>query len=996
MLAHLVRAVVPLGAIVILLILSPITNPVGGDLHGQEPTQVTGVVLDGGTGEPLPGVRVEVVETGRGALTGTEGNFEIEVPDLQATLSFFRIGHERVEVELEGRATLRVELSRASIELAEVVVVGYGTQLRRDLTGAVSSINRDDLADIPVYSIDNLLQGMATGVDVTANGFRPGQSSTIRIRGNRSLLASNDPLFIVDGVPVEGGIGDLNPQEIESVEVLKDASSTAIYGSRGANGVILITTQRGYEGPTQIRYSGSFGTQEMTRRLSMMSAERYAEMKREAERHQGTYTTDEALFEPYELRALQEGISIDWQDLVYGSGAQQDHQLSVTGGSERTRVSVSGGYLQHDAIAPNNDHTRYSSRVNLDHEASDRVSLGVSALFSHSITHQGGSFGNAVRVNPMALPWDDDGNLVFLPAGDPFQQNPLFDFDRRNYEDQRRRSRLLANLFGEFELRDDLRYRVNFAPDLTFARRGLFRGSQTIANALGPADARVDTDNISSLLLEHILSYDRRIGGSHHLQATGLYSVQMYNREESSVWVRGLPYEHQRFHNLETASETVDRSSRLREWALESYMLRFNYAYADRYIATLTGRVDGSSRLAEGNKYGFFPSAALAWRVVDEPFMRDRDRVTELKLRASYGVTGNTAIQPYQTQGGLARVPYNFGDGSVFGFQNSDVANPSLQWETTAQLNLGVDVAFFDNRLAAALEVYQADTDNLLMARALPTTSGYTSVIENVGSTRNRGVELSLSSINLTTPGGLTWSTDLNFGTNRNEITSLYGGLESDPGNGWFIGSPINAHFDYKFDGIWQLDEAEEAAAYGAEPGDIRLLDANGDGRISSDDRVILGSPDPSWTLGMTQRIQYGVFDLSTLVYTARGVLVNSGAYGASLNPLRARYNSREVNFWTPENPSNEYPRPQYENRGSFQNALNYRDGSYVRVRNITLGYRVPEGTLSRFPLNGARIHFSAQNPFTFTSFEGYDPEGATGANMPNYRTFLVGVDVTH
>jgi len=986
------RAPLGLPVVILLGLLSGGISPVTG--AAQE--IVTGSVVDAISGQPLANVTVQVLGTERRDRTSFDGRFLVEVPDLNAALTFSSLGYRPAEIGIAGSTELLVELQRAPLALEEVVAVGYGTQRRGDLTGSVSSITRADIANLPVYSMDNLLQGLAAGVEVSANGFRPGQSSTIRIRGTRSFAASNDPLFVVDGVPVDGGIMDLNPGDVESVEVLKDASATAIYGSRGANGVILITTQRGYEGPTQFLYSGSHGTQVMTRRLQMMDTRRYAEMKRQAEIHQGTYTTDQALFDPFELRALEEGISTDWQDLIYGSGSQADHQLTVMGGSERTRVSLMGNFTSHDAIAPNNDHTRYAGRLNLDHRALDHLSLGVSAHFSHAITHQGGSFGNAVRVSPMAEPWDAEGNLVFLPAGDPFQENPLFDFDRTNHKDQRRRSRLLANIFAEVDLRPDLRYRVNFAPDLTFSRRGLFRGSETIANALGPADARVENRETYSLLMEHLLNFERRFAGDHHLQATGLYSFQLYTDEGSAVSVRGLPYEHQGFHNLGTATETPDRSSFLSEWSLQSAMLRLNYGIGDRYVATLTGRLDGSSRLAEGNRYGFFPSMALAWRILDDASLVSRDRVSELKLRLSYGSTGNTAIQPYQTQGSLARVPYSFGGNAVYGFQNSEIANPDLRWETTRTLNMGLDLGLLDDRLSATFDVYRADTDDLLMARQLPATSGYTSIIENVGSTRNTGVELSISSLNVATPGGFSWSSDLTFAANRNKIVSLYGGLQSDPGNGWFIGQPINVHFDYQFDGIWQLDEAETAASYGFRPGDIKLRDVAGDGRISSDDRAILGSPDPRWTAGLTNRIDFRGFDLSSLVYTAQGVLVNSSALGAGLNPLRGRYNSLDVNFWTPENPSNEYPQPQYENRGAYQNALNYRDGSYIRVRNITLGYTAPEGALSRFGAGSGRIYVTAQNPFTFTSFEGYDPEGATGSNMPNYRTFLVGLNLTY
>lgn len=966
---------------------------VGWGLTAQ--VTVTGSVVAAESGQPVAGASVQVAETDRGTLTGSDGSFELSVADLSATLIVSYMGFERREVSLQGQQTVTIELNRAPIDLDALVVVGYGTQRRRDLTGSVASIQQADIAQLPVYSLENVLQGLAAGVDVSADGFRPGESSTIRVRGTRSLSANNDPLFVIDGVPVEGGIMDLNPGDIESIEVLKDASSTAIYGSRGANGVILVTTRRGSEGATQVSLSSSVGTQRVTRMIEMMDAQRYAEMKRQAEKHQGTYTTDEALFEPFEVRALQDGTSIDWQGLVYRPGSQQDHQLSVTGGTADTRVSIMGSYSWHDAVAPNNDFARYSARVNLDHQATDAIQLGVSAHLSRSVTHRGGSISRVMRVNPMAPPHDEEGNLVFLPAGDPFQENPLFDFDRSNYLDERRRSRVLANLFGRVQLAEGLRYRLNFAPDLTFVRNGRFRGSETIANALGPADARVQNRQTSSYLVENIMDWDWFRGDDHHLQLTGLYSFQVYSDEESSITVRDLPYEHQGFHNLGTALEVPERSSALREWRLESYMLRANYNFRSRWLATLTGRLDGSSRLADGNKYGFFPSAAVAWRVIEEPFLAGLESVTDLKVRLSYGATGNTAIQPYQTQGSLGRIGYNFGDQSVFGFQNREIANPDLQWETTRELNLGIDYGFLNNRIFGALDLYRANTDNLLMPRALPTTSGFTGIIENVGSTQNTGLELSISSVNVATAGGFTWSTDAKFAANRNRIVSLYGGLDSDPGNGWFIGHPIDVHYDFRFAGIWQLDEAEEAERFGFIPGDIKIADLNEDGRISSDDRMILGSPYPDWTLGLNNRFGYGGVDLSFMIYTAQGVMVNSAAYGAGMNPLRARYNSRDVNFWTPENPSNEYPRPQYENRGSFQNALNYRDGSYLRVRNISLGYVIPRALTERLGTSNARLNVTAQNPFTFTRFEGYDPEGATGNDMPNFRSFLVGLDVT-
>jgi TonB-linked SusC/RagA family outer membrane protein len=659
--------------------------------------------------------------------------------------------------------------------LDELVVIGYGEQRRAELTGSISSISRREITEQPVYNIEQALQGLAAGVRVEADGYRPGEGATISVRGIRSFVASNDPLIVLDGVPIEGGLQDINTRNIESIEILKDASATAIYGSRGANGVILITTQRGFEGRTTVQYSGFTGIQTIAKKVDYMSGERYAEMKREAHKVQGTYTGNDAdMFESFELRGLEQGISTNWQDLVWERGFQQDHQLTVTGGDTRTRYYLSGGFQDHLAIAPNNDFARYSGQVSLDHQVTDWLRLDLSTQISRSIRHEAGSMSRTVRINPLAVPYDEDGNLIPFPAGDIFQENPLFDYDRRNYEDRRERTRILGSLVANVDISENFIYRLTFAPDWTFRNEGRFRGSNTVARQFGTSDARVINQDISNYLLDNLLEYHQTLADRHSIRATLLYSLQSYSSEFRSIEVEDLPYEHQRFYNIGTGEQVNSRNSSLTEWLLESTMARLNYNFDDRYLLTLTGRLDGSTRFAEGYKYGFFPSMAVAWNISNESFMQEQQLFDMLRLRLSYGVSGNTAIAAYQSQGGLDRVPYSFGNRGVFGFEHDAIANPDLRWESTSQINLGLEFGILDNRVNADLNFYRANTDDLLMNRALPTTSGFTSVVENIGGTRNTGLEMSLSTENIRTERFL-WSTNINFSTNRNEITELFG-----------------------------------------------------------------------------------------------------------------------------------------------------------------------------------------------------------------------------
>jgi TonB-linked SusC/RagA family outer membrane protein len=950
---------------------------------------INGKVTDGSTGEPLPGVNIVVQGTTIGTTTNADGEFELHVPSLNETIVLSFIGYRQMVTNLENRSEIIIELLPDVQLLDDIVVVGYGTQERSDLTGSIASVDRRDITDVPVYSMENALQGRAAGVEVRADGFRPGEGSTIRIRGTRSFVASNDPLIVLDGVPIDGGLMDINPRDIESVEILKDASATAIYGSRGANGVILVTTMRGQDGLT-IDYSSYVGLQYTSDRIDVMDTAKLAEFERDAARYHGYYTGNDAdLFETWQLDAIAENRTTDWQDLVFERGFQQSHTIGVRGGSSGTRYAISGTIDEHNAVVTNNDFERYAIRVNLDQHIADWIRAGFSTGITRSRQHRSVSFSGVVTNSPMSSPFDENGNpRMFDERGD---RNPLFDMQRENNIDQRNRTRVISTLYAEFDIiPEQLMLRTNIAPDLTFRNDGFY--SRDLISTAGTRD-----DRESSILFEAIMDFNQEFGRSHRLNMTGLYSVQNYDRVSNRLEVSGLPYENQLFYNLGSAETVNHRSSSLSEWKLESYMLRANYAYADRYLLTLTGRLDGSSRLASGNEYGLFPSMAIAWRIGNESFMANAEFLSELKLRFSFGEVGNTAINPFQTQGALRQRVVSFGNTDNLVFEHGDIPNPDLRWERTQTMDLGLDFALFEDRISGSIDVYQSNTKDLLLERQLPITSGYSSILENVGETRNQGIEFGLSSVNVRTSNFM-WSTSLNFSTNRNKIIELYGGQEDDPGSGWFIGESVNAHYDFKVIGIWQSNEAEEAARYGAVPGDLKFLDANNDGVISGSDRVILGTPDPKWTAGITNRVSYRNFDLSAFIYASQGSLsragIGSGSSSGLLSFRNDRSNLLNVEYWMPDNPSNRYPRPRIEAQ-VYQNALAYMNTSFVRLRNVTVGYTLPVDVLSRIGARNMRVYASGHNLLTFTPFQGYDPEGATGLDMPNYRTFLLGIDLS-
>ncbi|HVS60265.1 MAG TPA: SusC/RagA family TonB-linked outer membrane protein, partial [Gemmatimonadaceae bacterium] len=843
-------------------------------------------------------------------------------------------------------------------------------------------------------------------------GYKPGDGVTVRIRGARSIKASNDPLYVLDGIPIAGGIGDLNPSDIQSIEVLKDASATAIYGSRGANGVVLVTTRRGTAGGTRISYDTYSASQRAAKKIAVFDGPAFAEYKREAYRAAGVYKCpagvaqctagDADAFYPQELAALNAGISTDWQDIIVRPGSQVNNQLSVAGGNDRTQYAVSGNLMRQIGVIRGQDYDRKSMRVAFETQAATKFRVGGSAQIVRSLQNLGrgdGLYGEALADVPLASAFDSAGALVFKPTPDPQRSNPLSDV--ANFIDQRLRTRTFGTLFASAQLADGIEYRVNFGHDLTFARRGLFHGAQTQTNQGTGADASVFNDKTFDYTLDNLLNIKREIGTDHRFDATLLYSIERQTFENDNVTASGLPYESQLFYNLGSGSTVEAIGSQISEWALQSYMARVNYTFKDRYLLTLTTRVDGSSRLAPGRKYATFPSVALGWRVIDDG-AKTFGPLNSLKLRSSYGVTGNTSVNPYQTQGSLTRSIYAFGTTAAFGYRPGQLPNSDLRWEKSAQADAGADFGFWHDRLTGTLDLYRATTHDLLMDRKLPPTTGYPQITQNIGSTRNTGVELSLSALTLDGGKGLRWTNDFAFAVNKNEILSLLYGAKDDPGNRWFIGRPIDAgsgspnrvYYDYRFLGIWQQADSALAAKYGQLPGQIRVEDINGDGKIDALDQQVLGNNYPKFTGSINSRIDYKNIDFSVQAVTRQGFMIEN-SFRTDNSTLAGRYNGIAVNYWTPTNPSNTDPRPNKNQEFPVYGGTRaYENGSFVRLRNITLGVKLSPKLASLAGAQSLRVYGTAQNPFTWTKSTVLDPEGRASAGTPSYKSFLLGASV--
>ncbi|GEO06461.1 SusC/RagA family TonB-linked outer membrane protein [Adhaeribacter aerolatus] len=957
-------------------------------------------------GEPLIGVTVVVKGTTTGTSTDAAGNYTIEVPDNGGTLVFSYIGFLTKEVPIGNATTLNVTLALDAKALEEVVVVGYGTQKKSDLTGAISSVSGKDLQEIPAANVLEQSQGRLAGVDIVKSDGAPGSPVQIRIRGNRSINASNEPLFVVDGIPTTANINNFNPNDIESVEVLKDASAVAIYGSRGANGVVLITTKKGKEGKAVISYDGYYGVKQPIENLNLMDGSEFARYVRVSQGLAPDDNSQDAKFlSGVEVENLQNGSYTDWLDLALQRGAQQDHHLSVRGGSDNVKYYLSGSYFKEKGIIPQSDFSRYAFRANIEAELTKKLLVGISATTTNTLNNQmtDAPYNNAIQFSPLVAPYDENGVFVAFPnPREGLIPNPLLNYQPLQYANESRGTRIFANIFAQYAFTPNLTYRLNFGPDYNSARQGIYTGS--LAGSINTATVNNQID--FAYTLENILTYDKKVG-EHAFNVVGLFSTQKSRFETSGASGQDIPIEQSGFYDLGSAATVTGINSSLGDWGLLSYMGRVNYRLKDRYLFTLTGRADGSSRLAEGSKWAFFPAISTGWIISEEEFFK-LPVLTFLKVRGGYGQVGNTSISPYQTLGGLSRTTYAYGNTQGFGLGQNLISNPDLKWEISKTVNLGLDFGLFNDRISGSIEYYVTNTDDLLLNRLIPSTSGYSSVLQNIGSTRNKGWEFTATSNVLTSSAGFNWNVDLNIFSNKEEIVELFNGQDDDVGNNWFIGQPINVFYSFKYLGIWQTGEAVEAGKTGQKPGDIKIADVNGrgdegqltnqpDGSINADDRMVLGSTVPDWSGGLTNRFSYKGFDLSVLVYARQGQLLRSTYHNLGANNWQGRYNGLNLDYWTLNNPTNAFPIPKAGSAPLYADAVSYFDGSFVKIKNISLGYNFQNKLVSKVGFSSLRLYATVNNAFTFSKYDWADPEtsnGVVGGGTPlTTATYIFGIN---
>lgn len=969
----------------------------------HHPATIEGNVLDARK-VPLVGVTVAVKGRNIGTQTDVNGHYRLLItnPD-NAVLVFTFVGFISHEEAYKGNKIISVVLEEDRKKLEEIVVVGYGQQKKKDVTGSISSVGTKAIQDVPVTNPQQALQGRAAGVEVINNSSKPGDEPQVRIRGTRSLSASNDPLYVVDGIPYAGSLSDIGTGVIQSMDILKDASATAIYGSRGANGVVLITTLKGKVGKPVVSYIGSYGYVQQLGQTDMMDATHFIEMRREANRTIGKYNdatpdaSDKAIFNGTELANIKKGTNVNWQKLMLSPGYQTNHSVQVAGGTEKTKYTAGLGYFKDQGVLKLQSYERYNLNLNIDQQIGNRVRIGATLLGAYSLrngeTYNG--IDNALKMLPIAAPYDDKGNLITFPTGDSQQPNPLLDYVNNNRVELMKRSRIFTSLYAEAEIIDGLKYRLNVGPDMQNYNYGLFQGKNNTNLLIGGGDATASKGNATTIAytVENVLTYNKTIK-KHTLLATALYSVQRQTADVSTTNVRGIPVETQQYYNLGQALNVTGVTSSLSTWTILSYMGRLNYGYDDRYLLTLTLRADGSSRFAPGQKWGYFPSVAAAWNIINEAPLKNQKVLDNLKLRASYGRIGNTGINPYATQGSLTRIPYSYGNKGALGFVPGELRNPNLTWETTTSADIGIDFGFFNGRITGVIEWYNQKTSDLLMPHLLPYSNGFNQVLENLGTSRNRGWEFSVGATIIDNPDGFSWKMDANVFRNRSKILSIGNGRTADVGNGWFVGQPTYVYYDFKKTGIWQANEAKDARKYGVNPGEIKLEDVNKDSVIDAKDRQILGSPEPKWSAGTTQRFSYKGFELSIVAFARMGSMIKSDFY-QNYNTLFGRYNNLNIDYNTPANPTNDFPRPNAnQERPSNYQSLSYFDGSFFKIRSITLSYALPSPVVTRMRMQSLSFNVGVKQPLILAPYrqtwKGVDPEDVNVIGVDAPATWML------
>ena len=1000
-------------------------------------TTVSGVVVDD-QGIALPGANVLEKGTTNGVVTDFDGNFTISVEDANATLSVSYIGFETKEIILDGSQSYSIELATASTGLDEVVVIGYGTVKKSDVTGAVASLSASNLTEQRKTDIGQAVRGAIAGVDVRSLNSKPGSPLAIRIRGNTVITNNNQsnkdghsddvtedlsrPLYVVDGIFLDN-INLLNPADIEQMDILKDASATAIYGSRGANGVVIITTKNGIEGKTQFTYDASFGVSTANNLVDTMSGDQYVDFIDDTLRAEqwkaqwldsstpnptaadfNNYTINRSqdFFDNGELDNIANRNYFDWVDYITKTAVQTSHTVSMSGGDNGLVYSSSIGYLSDEGVVGTEAYERYTASASISKKL-NKFTIGLKAYLSYSERESGSRelFRSAYRLPVTVDPYEDNGELILYPDEEDTRFiNPYYEVNG-SWKVNQRILNVISNFYVQYEANDWLKLKSTFSPNLATTRNGEHRGLLTKAARNDPSRTRAyyGVDWKNSYTWDNTADFNFNFSDDHQLSATLISSVYYQQLEGNDIQTRNVP-DFSGFYNTGAGTDIRDYNSYYIKETTASFAARLNYNFKQKYLLTFTGRYDGASKLAAGNKWDFFPSAAFAWRASEEPFLQEVDWLNNLKLRLSYGESGNyNTVSPYDSYAFLEDANYLFGDNLYNGGVIGGLSNSELTWEKSEEYNLGLDFGMLSNRVNLSMELYNKTTNGAIFSRELLGLTGFSSAVGNFGSMRNKGVELTLSTKNIKTDN-FSWDTSINFAKNKNEILELDGDLDIQLFGNYsalIVGQPSDAIYSYEKLGIWQIDEAAEAAVYDAVPGEYKYKDQNGDGLITAeDDRVVIGTTAPDWTGGMTNTFRYKNIDMSVMMYTRQGVFGHSEFHQHhNTDASETRFNKINQSYWTPDTTDASNPLPGVSpSYGDYW----FEDMSFVKVGNIGLGYTFPSNLLDKFNMSSARLSVDVQNPFTFTDFEGPDPEtGLQNSYNMSFQTMttLIGLKVS-
>jgi TonB-linked SusC/RagA family outer membrane protein len=996
-----------------------------------QPRPVTGTVLDE-NGEPLIGATVIVKGTNNGTISGVNGKFTLNVDGPDAVLVVSSVGYSTVEIAVGSLTEVTVNMQVDLIGLDEVVVIGYGTVKKSDLTGSVSSLKSEDFQPGAISSADELLMGRAAGVQVIQSSSEPGGAMAIRVRGASSINAGNEPLYVIDGLPIDnsqvtGATGNdipgtrtprnplatLNPSDIASIEVLKDASATAIYGARGANGVIMITTKKGSQGKMKVSYNAYYGMQSPAKKLDMLTATEYQQVLNDI--------LDDGGGNPEErVTEIVDG-GTDWQDELMRNAPVQSHNLSLAGGDEATKYYVSLNYFDQQGIVVSSGMKRYDARINLDHQVGDKFRTGINftpsfikddfVSYGYAINEQAGAIYAAINFDPTLPVKDDNGVYTISPY--ITIDNPLA--LAYGEENNQVAYRTMGTVYGEYFILPSWSVKLNLGVDYQSKRRDAFVSSLTKTGGGAGGKASVISGLQSNYLVEVTTNYNRVFGDIHGINILAGFTAQEFMNSVQESYAQGFSQEITKTNALQAGDPTLfDLYTGKSSHTLQSYIGRVNYTLMDKYLLTATIRADGSSRFGENNKWGYFPSVAFAWKMSDEIFIQDIDAVSNMKFRASWGRTGNQAIGNYQSLTTFVTGADATFDQSLFtSYAPSRVGNPDLKWETTEQINFGLDIGILKNRIFATIDWYRKNTFDMLIYLPTPASTGFTSILQNIGSIKNSGFEFLVNTTNIV--GEFTWSSSLNFTTLRNEVTDL-GPIPEiiHIGAGWSDqiaiitpGEPLNSFYGWKVLGVWQEDDDFGSTTDPVVAGDTKYEDLNGDGTVNAEDKQILGNSFPDFTWGMNNTFTFKGFDLTIFLEGVHGIqMLNNNKVDSyfPINFRRNKYAEPYLNRWTTSNPTNDNPSFVNPN-GQGNKAVNswtVEDASYIKIRNVKLGYTFNVGNVSW--LQSANVYVSGQNLVTWTDYDGFDPANNSNGeasikidynSYPVARTWIVGVNVT-